>query len=176
MKGDRGGRQRSVPHLRQVPRRPDYTEPFSFSARACGSTTPWELASRGIDVELRTLQRAVVPLRQEERAEALATVRFETSPGQQMQIDFGEKIVRIAGQAVTVYLMTAVLGYSRRKRPGFPGGCVRRPARMETPAPWLGRLVLPYFGRRRSARRWSRRWAFCRDSSRRWLSTCSGCA
>jgi transposase len=73
-----------------------------------------ELASRGIHVELRTLQRAVVTQRQEERAEALATVRFETLPGQQMQIDFGEKIVRIGGQPVKVYLMTAVLGYSRR--------------------------------------------------------------
>jgi transposase len=73
-----------------------------------------ELASRGIDVELRTLQRAVVVRRQEERAEVLATVRFETPPGQQMQIDFGEKIVPIAGQPVKVYLMTAVLGYSRR--------------------------------------------------------------
>ncbi len=73
-----------------------------------------ELASRGIHVELRTLQRAVVPLRQEQRAEALATVRFETPPGQQMQIDFGEKTVRIAGQPVKVHLMTAVLGYSRR--------------------------------------------------------------
>jgi transposase len=73
-----------------------------------------ELASRGIDVELRTLQRAVVARRQEERAEVLATVRFETPPGQQMQIDFGEKIVRIAGQPVKVYLMTAILAYSRR--------------------------------------------------------------
>jgi transposase len=73
-----------------------------------------ELASRGIDVELRTLQRAVVTRRQEERAQALATVRFETPPGQQMQIDFGEKSVRIAGQPVKVYLMTVVLGYSRR--------------------------------------------------------------
>jgi len=73
-----------------------------------------ELASRGIHVELRTLQRAVLTQRQEERAEALATVRFETLPGQQMQIDFGEKIVRIGGQPVKVYLMTAVLGYSRR--------------------------------------------------------------
>jgi transposase len=73
-----------------------------------------ELAGRGIHVELRTLQRAVATLRQEERAEALATVRFETPPGQQMQIDFGEKMVRIAGQPVKVYLMTAVLGYSRR--------------------------------------------------------------
>ena len=73
-----------------------------------------ELAARGLSVPLRTLQRAVAPLRQEQRAEALATVRFETPPGQQMQIDFGEKVVRIAGQRVKVYLMTAVLGYSRR--------------------------------------------------------------
>jgi transposase len=73
-----------------------------------------ELARRGFHVELRTLQRAVVPLRQEQRAAALATVRFETPPGQQIQIDFGEKVVCIAGQLVKVYLMTAVLGYSRR--------------------------------------------------------------
>jgi transposase len=73
-----------------------------------------ELAHKGIDVELRTLQRAVAPLRQEDQAQALATVRFETAPGQQLQIDFGEKMVRIAGQPVKVYLMTAVLGYSRR--------------------------------------------------------------
>jgi transposase len=73
-----------------------------------------ELADRGFEVDLRTLQRAVAPLRQEQRAQALATVRFETTPGHQIQIDFGEKVVRIAGQPVKVYLMTAVLGYSRR--------------------------------------------------------------
>jgi transposase len=73
-----------------------------------------ELAARGVAIELRTLQRAVAPLRQEARARALATVRFETKPGQQMQIDFGEKVVSIAGNPVTVHLMTVVLGYSRR--------------------------------------------------------------
>mgnify|MGYP000870082506 FL=1 len=73
-----------------------------------------ELASRGIEVELRTLQRAVAPLRQQARARALATVRFETQPGQQMQIDFGEKVVSIADHPVTVHFMTVVLGYSRR--------------------------------------------------------------
>ena len=73
-----------------------------------------ELATRGVDVDIRTLQRAVASLRQEDRARALATVRFETPPGRQTQIDFGEKVVRIAGQPVKVYLMAAVLGYSRR--------------------------------------------------------------
>ena len=69
---------------------------------------------KGIPIDLRTLQRAVATLRQEERARALATVRFETPPGQQIQIDFGEKVVPIADQPVKVYLMTAVLGHSRR--------------------------------------------------------------
>jgi transposase len=73
-----------------------------------------ELTRQGSHVELRTLQRAVASLRQEQRAEELATVRFETPPGQQIQIDFGEKVVRIAGLPTKVYLMTAVLGYSRR--------------------------------------------------------------
>jgi transposase len=54
------------------------------------------------------------PLRQERRAAALATVRFETPPGQQLQIDLGEKVVQVAGRPVTVYLVTAVLGNSRR--------------------------------------------------------------
>ena len=73
-----------------------------------------ELARRGLHFDLRTLQRAVGPLRQEERAQAVATVRFETLPGHQIQMDFGEKVVRIAGQPVKLHLMTAVLGYSRR--------------------------------------------------------------
>jgi transposase len=75
---------------------------------------PQELAARGLHIDLRTLQRAFAPIRQGRRAAALATVRFETPPGQQMRIDFGEKVVRIAEKPVKVYLMTAVLGSSRR--------------------------------------------------------------
>jgi transposase len=48
-------------------------------------------AEQGIVSSLRTVERAVAPLRQELRAEARATVRFETRPGQQLQIDFGER-------------------------------------------------------------------------------------
>ena len=55
-----------------------------------------ELASeKGIGVSLRTVERAVAHLRQELRAEARATVRFETRPGQQLQIDFGQRRVEI---------------------------------------------------------------------------------
>jgi len=68
---------------------------------------------RGIRVSLRTLERAVVPFRQELAAEARATLRFETPPGRQLQIDFGQKRVSIAGAAVSVFLFVATLGYSR---------------------------------------------------------------
>src|ERR1700677_1431009 len=68
---------------------------------------------RGITVSLRTLERAVAPFRRELAAEARATLRFETPPGQQLQIDFGQKRVAIGGVMVLVYLFVATLGYSR---------------------------------------------------------------
>jgi transposase len=74
-----------------------------------------ELASDlGIAVSLRTVERAVAPLRRALAAEALATVRFETPPGRQLQIDFGERGVRIGEETVRVHLFVATLGYSRR--------------------------------------------------------------
>ena len=41
---------------------------------------------RGLVVSLRTIERAVAPLRQALRAEARATIRFETPPGTIMSI------------------------------------------------------------------------------------------
>ncbi len=68
----------------------------------------------GIIVSLRTVERAVKPLRQALQAEARATVRFETPPGKQLQIDFGEVRIEIGGELTRVYLFVATLGYSRR--------------------------------------------------------------
>jgi transposase len=72
------------------------------------------LARRGIEASVRTVQRAVAERRREQVAAALATVRFETAPGRQMQIDFGERRVWVAGEQVTVHFLAAVLSYSRR--------------------------------------------------------------
>lgn len=72
------------------------------------------LAEQEVEVPLRTLQRALAPHRQARRAAELATVRFETAPGDQLQIDFGEKWISVAGERVKVHLFVAVLGYSRR--------------------------------------------------------------
>ncbi|HSC31640.1 MAG TPA: IS21 family transposase [Gemmatimonadaceae bacterium] len=72
------------------------------------------LAERGVVVTARTIERAVADLRRAERAAALATVRVETAPGEQLQIDFGQQRIAIAGVAVRVFLLVAVLSYSRR--------------------------------------------------------------
>jgi transposase len=72
------------------------------------------LAEKDVVVSSRTLQRMVAPYRQALKAEALATVRFETPPGRQLQIDFGERLVDIAGAKVKVFVFVATLGHSRR--------------------------------------------------------------
>ncbi len=75
-----------------------------------------ELASQlGIVVSLRTVERSVSHLRHELAAEALATMRFETPPGRQLQIDFGQRRIAIEGEDPgRVFLFVATLGYSRR--------------------------------------------------------------
>jgi transposase len=68
----------------------------------------------GITVSLRTVERAVAHLRREVLAQTAATVRFETPPGQQLQIDFGTVRVPVGDEPIKVHLFVATLGYSRR--------------------------------------------------------------
>ena len=72
------------------------------------------LAERGLTISVRTIERAVTDIRRERRVAQLATVRVETPPGDQLQIDFGQKRVRVAGAWVRVFVLVAVLSYSRR--------------------------------------------------------------
>src|SRR4051794_20435334 len=72
------------------------------------------LVERGLTVSVRTIERAVSDLRREHRVAQLATVRVETAPGEQLQIDFGQKRVPIADAEVRIFLLVAVLSYSRR--------------------------------------------------------------
>ena len=72
------------------------------------------LAEKGVVVGRRTLQRAVQPYRQALEAEALATTRFETPPGRQLQIDFGERLVEIGDAKIKAFMFVATLGHSRR--------------------------------------------------------------
>jgi len=72
------------------------------------------LAERGCAISVRTIERAVADIRRAQRVAALATVRVETAPGDQLQIDFGQKRLLIAGARVRIFLLVAVLSYSRR--------------------------------------------------------------
>lgn len=72
-----------------------------------------ELADRGLLVSIRTVERFVSPLRTAAMNEERATLRFETEPGQQMQIHFGEKWIDVAGERVKAFVFVATLGYSR---------------------------------------------------------------
>jgi hypothetical protein len=70
-------------------------------------------AAKDVVVSLSPVERAVAHLRQALRAEARATVRFETRPGQHLQIDFDKRRVWIGNGQEKVFFFVATLGYSR---------------------------------------------------------------
>lgn len=67
-----------------------------------------------VRVSVRTVERAVCESRRRLAIESLATVRFETPPGKQLQADFGELFVTIGGERTKVHLCVLTLGWSRR--------------------------------------------------------------
>jgi transposase len=71
-------------------------------------------AGKDVVVSLRPVERAAAHLRPALRAEARATVRFETRPGQHLQIDFDERRVWIGNGQEKAFFFVATLGYSRR--------------------------------------------------------------
>jgi len=71
-----------------------------------------ELQQHGYDGKLTILRDYIRPKRALRAGRA--TVRFETSPGQQLQSDWGEIETLIAGQPVKVYFQVNTLSYSRR--------------------------------------------------------------
>jgi transposase len=72
------------------------------------------VSEQGRVISLRTVQRGVQAYRHELKASRRATVRFETPPGKQLQIDFGSATTVIGGEKVRIHLFVATLGYSRR--------------------------------------------------------------
>jgi hypothetical protein len=67
-------------------------------------------------------------------------VRFETPPGRQLQIDFGETVVPIGADTIRLHLFVATLGYSRR--------LFCQPFRHQRQSAWLAGLeaVFRHFG------------------------------
>jgi len=71
-------------------------------------------ATRGYLGGYDTVRNAVRPLRTEAGATALTQCRFETEPGEQAQVDWGQVRVRFAAGPATVHVFVLTLGYSRR--------------------------------------------------------------
>jgi len=61
-----------------------------------------------------TVKEWMRPLRQEQRRLEEATMRFETGPGKQAQVDWGTTVVELGGERVRIHLFAMVLGYARR--------------------------------------------------------------
>ena len=106
---------------RQVRRRVRQIDPFIPFIERRGPEVNWncavlhrELCGLGFRAGVLQVQRAVQPRRTARRWAAVATVRFETAPGQQAQIDFGQLRLWIGEQPVTTHLFVCTLGYSRR--------------------------------------------------------------
>jgi transposase len=71
-------------------------------------------ASRGFTGGYGTVRDAVRPLRLELAAAGLTQCRFETEPGEQAQVDWGEVRVALGAGVVQVHIFVMTLGYSRR--------------------------------------------------------------
>jgi transposase len=73
-----------------------------------------ELKAQGYEGSYPSLVRYLRPWRQKHRSAETSTVRFETAPGEQAQVDWGSAWVWLGQQRVRVHVFTMVLGYSRR--------------------------------------------------------------
>jgi transposase len=94
---------------------------FEAFIRARGPEVAWngavlhrELQGLGFTGGYLQVQRYCKPLRDARRWASVATIRFETPPGHQAQVDFGELRLWIGPQPTTVHLFVFTLGYSRR--------------------------------------------------------------
>jgi transposase len=69
---------------------------------------------RGFTGSYETVKLAVRPLRAAADIAGLTQRRFETAPGEQAQVDWGQITVSLGGERVKVHVFVMTLGYSRR--------------------------------------------------------------
>jgi transposase len=69
---------------------------------------------RGFAGSYDTVKRFVAPLRELGRQAECCQMRFETPPGQQSQVDWGQALVSFRDRPVRLHVFVLTLGYSRR--------------------------------------------------------------
>src|SRR4029450_1306700 len=73
-----------------------------------------EMAALGYGGGYSAVLKYIAPWRKEWRGDGLPTVRFETGPGEQAQVDWGSTALYLGDVRTRVHLFTMVLGFSRR--------------------------------------------------------------
>jgi transposase len=112
--------ERPVPYQRTVPRPSRVTPYLDYIQRRVIEVDYnayrifQELQAQGYAGGYEMVKLAVRPHRAKREQLAEATVRFETAPGRQAQVDWGSSWAHIGTQRVRVQLFVMVLGYSRR--------------------------------------------------------------
>jgi transposase len=108
-------------HPRPGRARPSGLDPYRDRLRQRGPEVGWnavvlhrELQGQGFAGSVQQVRRAIRPWRAEARWAQVATVRYETGPGEQAQVDFGQLGVWIGAEREPVHLFVLTLGYSRR--------------------------------------------------------------
>mgnify|MGYP000029145496 CR=1 FL=1 len=74
-----------------------------------------ELTDMGYKGSLSSVHRYLRAIKEDDKITKLATTRVETGPGLQMQYDWKEWMLPVAGKPVKIYLHEVVLSYSRMK-------------------------------------------------------------
>lgn len=105
--------------IRQRPPRGSKLEPFKATVDRLLKEGVWnavvilrEIQAEGYTGQLTVLRQYIQPKRA--LRQGRATVRFETPPGRQLQSDWGEVEVEIAGLSTQVHFIVNELAYSRR--------------------------------------------------------------
>lgn len=92
----------------------DYLTKRMSQVDYCAQVLFQEIRSQGYAGGYDRVKLFVRPHRQEQQRLAEATVRFETAPGKQAQVDWGTTAVMIGGVTTRVSVFVMVLGYCRR--------------------------------------------------------------
>lgn len=90
----------------------DYIKKRLEAVGYCAQSIYEELKERGYSGSYDTVKRFIRPLRNEALQEP--TPRFETPPGKQGQVDWGQCWTTLRGKRSKVHLFVMTLGYSRR--------------------------------------------------------------
>jgi len=95
----------------------EYKEEISqmLSKNYIGTRIYEELMKLGYKGSLSTVHKYISKQREEKRQQQEATTRVETGPGEQMQYDWKEWILKVGGEGIKIYLHEVILSYSRKK-------------------------------------------------------------